>query len=106
MSKTWKEAERQVARRIGGKRTANHALGLRTPDCENDWLSVEVKTRKALPSWLTGAVTQAATNATPGKLPTVRLHRVGDRYGNDMIVLRATDFEEWFGQLVFGEEAQ
>lgn len=95
--KTWKHAERAVARRIGGERLSNHALGLRTPDCESDWLSVEVKHRKALPSWLLDALGQARTNATPGKLPVAVLHQAGQRYDDALVVVRLSDFVDWFG---------
>jgi hypothetical protein len=95
--KTWKAAERKVAARIGGARLSNHALGLRTPDCESDWLSVEVKHRKALPSWLLDALGQARTNATPGKLAVAVLHQAGARYDDALVVVRLSDFVEWFG---------
>lgn len=95
--KTWKAAERQVARRIGGERLSNHALGLRTPDCESDWLSVEVKQRKRLPAWLLGALKQAETNASAGKLPVAVLHQAGQRYDDALVVLRLSDFVDWFG---------
>jgi len=100
MSKTWKAVERAVARRVGGVRLSNHALGLRTPDVETAWLSVEVKHRKALPAWLLGALRQATTNATDGKLPMAVLHQLGQRYDDSLVVLRLSDFVEWFG----GEE--
>ena len=114
MSKTWKAAERAVAARIGGVRVSNHALGMRTPDCESDWLSVEVKHRKAFPAWLTGALAQAATNATPGKLPVAVLHQEGQRYDDALVVVRLCDFTDWFGgdmanssaMLTGSEEAQ
>lgn len=96
--KTWKKAEREVAARIGGVRTANHALGLKTPDCESDWLSVEVKHRKTLPAWLVGALDQARRNAAPGKLAIAVLHQAGQRYDDALVVLRLSDFVDWFGE--------
>ncbi len=96
--KTWKQAEREVAQRIGGVRTANHALGLKTPDCESDWLSVEVKHRKALPGWLLDALAQARTNASAGKLSVAVLHQAGQRYDDALVVLRLSDFIDWFGE--------
>ena len=74
--KTWKAAERKVAARIGGARLSNHALGLRTPDCESDWLSVEVKHRKALPS-ASRRAGAGADERTPGKLAVAVLHQAG-----------------------------
>lgn len=98
MSKTWKQAERAVARRIGGVRISNHALGLRTPDCESDWLSVEVKHRKTLPAWLQDTLDQARRNAAPGKLAIAVLHQAGRRYDDALVVLRLSDFVDWFGE--------
>lgn len=94
---TWKANERAIAARLGGERLSNHALGLRTPDVETEWLSVEVKTRKALPAWLADAVSQAVDNASPGKLAVVVLHELRHRHDDDLVVLRLRDFEEWFG---------
>ena len=96
--KTWKQAEREVAARIGGVRTANYALGLRTPDCESDWLSVELKHRKTLPGWLLDALDQAETNASAGTLAVAVLHQAGQRYDDALVVLRLSDFVDWFGE--------
>lgn len=96
MSKTWKSAERAVAARIGGRRTAAQGLGQAAPDCESAWLSVEVKHRKELPAWLTGAIAQARANATPGKLPMVLLHEAGRRYDDSLVVMQLSEFLEWF----------
>lgn len=99
----WKNCERQLAARLGGQRLSNHALGQRVPDVETDAWSVEVKSRKRLPSWLLAAVDQARTNATPGKLALVVLHQLGRRHDNDLVVLRLRDFQEWFGEVRVGE---
>lgn len=106
MSKQWKEAERQVARRVGGARVSNHALGLRTPDVESSWLSVEVKHRKRLPVLITSALAQAQRNATAGKLAIAVLHEEGQRYDDAVVVVRLGDWVEWFGVLTPGEEEQ
>jgi hypothetical protein len=102
MSKTWKNVERAIAEKLGGQRMSNHALGLRTPDVESPWLSVEVKHRKALPLWIKEAMTQAETNGDEAKLPLVVLHEKGRRHDNDLVVLRLGDFVDWFGE--FGAE--
>jgi len=106
MSRQWKEAERQIARRVGGARISNHALGLRTPDVESSWLSVEVKHRKRLPVLITGALAQARRNATAGKLAVAVLHEEGQRYDDAVVMVRLGDWVDWFGVLTPGEEAQ
>ena len=94
----WKNVERAIARRLGGERMSNHALGLQMPDVETTAYSVEVKHRKALPAWLESAMRQAEANATPGKLAIVVLHESGRRHENNLVVVRMRDFEEWFGE--------
>jgi len=95
--KTWKACERTIARRFGGRRTSNSALGLRTPDVETGAFSVEIKTRSRFPAWLTKAIDQAVRNASAGKCPLVVLHQKGRRHDNDIVLCRLADFLDWFG---------
>ena len=97
MNTAWKATERTVAKRLGGERTSKLGLGSEQPDVENDWLSVEVKHRKALPGWLKNAMQQAIDNATTGLLPVAILHEHGQRHDDNLVMLRQADFEEWFG---------
>lgn len=74
-------------------------------DCDN-WLTSEherypdvseIVLRRSLPAWLVGAVEQAERNCPDGgHVPVVVLHRVGERYDNDLIILRFTEFERYF----------
>lgn len=102
-SSVWKAAEKGVAAILGGERISNTALGLRSADVETPAYSVEVKSRKAYPAWLTGAVAQAHRNCATGKLALVVLHQVGQRRGNDLVVVRMSEFVEHFGDVVTGE---
>lgn len=92
----WKQTERAIAKRLGGRRTG--PTGRSGPDILTDWLAVEVKYRRKLPQWLTDAVEQAQTG-TDDRLAVVILHQAGSRHADDLIVLRLADFEEWFGQI-------
>lgn len=92
----WKEAERRVARKLGGVRTGNR--GIASADVTSEWLSIEVKYRAKLPAWLERAMAQAENAASEGQLPLVVLHRKGQRSDNDLVVLRLGDFTEWFGE--------
>jgi hypothetical protein len=94
--KTWKQAERAIAKRLSGRRVG--CTGQATADVVSDWLSVEVKTRKRLPSWIRAALGQANLDAGD-KLPLVILHEMGQRHDNDLVVLRLKDFEDWFGKV-------
>lgn len=91
--KTWKAAERRVARRFGSQRTG--PAGRNLPDIITGDLSIEVKTRKALPAWLHEALAQAERNAQPETLPVVVLHQVGDRYDDDVVVMSMKSFTQW-----------
>ena len=77
---------------------SNHALGMRTPDVETPNFTIEVKHRKQLPQWIEEAMRQAVRNATPDKLPLLVLHERGRHHGNDLVVVRLSDFQEWFGE--------
>jgi len=95
--KTWKQCERAIAKRLQGQRTG--ATGRTGPDVLTPWACVEVKTRQALPRWLTDALAQARSNCWGDRLPLVVLHVTGERHDNDLVVLRLRDFEDWYGPL-------
>ncbi len=94
----WKKTERRVAAIFGGKRIpiTGRQRG-DVPDVAHPWLSIEVKTRRALPAWLREAMAQAVAAAQPDQLPVVVLHEVGDRHADDLVLLRLSDFKAWFG---------
>jgi hypothetical protein len=68
---TWKHAERQIARRLGGRRVPVSGRAGQ-PDIAHSWLSIEVKHRRRLPQWLTKALLQAVQAATPWPAPVGR----------------------------------
>lgn len=96
--KLWKAVERQIAARLGGRRVPvpGRQRG-ETPDIEHDWLSLEVKQRRALPAYLHDGMRQAQASRKPGQLPMVVLHQAGRRYDDAYVCLCLKDFVEWFG---------
>lgn len=92
---TWKAHERRMAKRLGGKRNGNR--GTAAADVETGWASIECKHRKQLPAWLHDAMRQAQAAAQPGQLPVVILHQLHQRSDNDFVVIRFSDFKDWFG---------
>lgn len=94
-TKTWKNTERKTAEMLGGQRVGNR--GTNTEDVSHNWLSVECKHRKEIPTWLKMAMWQARTNAAADKLPVVILHESGQRHADNLVVIRMADFQEWFG---------
>lgn len=70
----WKVAERRIAEAIGGRRVPVSGRGRGdVPDIHDAWLCPEVKSRKALPGWLTDALAQASAAASHHQLPVVVL---------------------------------
>jgi len=94
---SWKQVERAIAKRLGGKRVG--CTGQATPDVVTDWLSIEVKSRKALPKWLWEGIEQARRGCREDQLAILVLHEKGEHHDNDLVILRLADFEGWFGDV-------
>ena len=92
--RTFKGVERAIAKRLGGQRVGH----LGGADVVTDWLSVEVKTRRALPGWLRDAIAQTKGNAGISQLPIVVLHQTGTKHTGDIVCLSLADFEQWIGE--------
>lgn len=92
----WKDLERRVAKLLGGHRVGN--TGTATADVlVGDWLACECKYRTSLPKWLKHADQQVRTAAGDTRLPITILFEHGRRTGDSLVLLRLSDFEEWFG---------
>jgi hypothetical protein len=91
--KDWKACERRVVTLLGEKRVpvSGRARG-DNPDIRHESLSIEVKSRKAIPGWLEDAVAQAEAASREEQLPVVVLHQDGRRYTECLVVLRLKDF--------------
>lgn len=102
--KLWKQTERAVASRLGGRRVpiTGRQRG-DAPDVAHPWLAIEVKCRQSFPAWLHEALAQARAAARPGQVPVAVLHEAGARHAEDIVCLRLADFEEWFGDGGCGE---
>jgi len=94
----WKEAERKIAKHIGGKRVpiTGRQRG-DVPDVAHEWLSVEIKHRKKLPEWIKDGMTQAVAAQQGEQLPVLILHQKYQPYLDSMICMKLRDFLEWFG---------
>ena len=94
--KDWKACERRVAELLGGKRVP---VSGRTrgdcPDVEHPTLSIECKSRKKLPAWIEGAMSQAEASAKNGRLPVAVLHQDDHKYRDSFVVLRLRDFARY-----------
>lgn len=96
MARSWKAAERVVAKRLGGTRVpiTGRSRGS-APDVEHPDLGVEIKTRKALPGWMEEAMQQAEACAN-GRLPVAIVHEDYRGFGRSIVMIRLADFEGRF----------
>ncbi len=92
----FKQHERKTAALLGGKRNID-SKGSAAVDVLHPAFAVECKTRKDCPQWLLGAMQQARRAAMAGQLPIVVLHPHGAPYADDLVIVRLTDFVDWFG---------
>lgn len=99
--KPWKQAERNVAKRLGGQRVKRH--GGAAADVVTPHLIAEVMLRKRLPRWITDAVLRIRTLSGPRKLRVVILKEQGLPY--TLVVMELDDFEAWFGPITAKKEA-
>lgn len=84
--KTWKQVERRHAKMCGGRRIP--VLGRKGPDIAHPDLAVESKMRSKIPGWLYEWVEQAENGAPSSKTPVVVIHQKGDRFRDDLVVMR------------------
>jgi len=89
---TWKDHERRIAKRLGGERVPVSDNRSST-DVLHAIFSIECKLRKALPTWLHGAMRQAM-DAHSNKMPIAILHETGKNSDDDYVVVRLKDFEQ------------
>ena len=87
-----KHVERRIAKMLGGERTGH----LGGADVIAGHIACEVKSRGQLPQWLTEAIEQAEQHAGE-RLPLAVLHQAGDRYMDALVVVRMSDFLDWYG---------
>ena len=89
--KDWKtcDCERKVAALLGGRRIPVSGRGRGdSPDIQHNFLSIEVKSRKKLPTWIEDAIKQAEACAQGDQLPLVVLHQDSQRYQDALVVMR------------------
>ena len=92
-NKHWKNVEREVAERFGGKRMG--ATGIDDADVHTDDFCIQVKYRKGLPEWLTHAFNNAARNAIKHDLIGFTIIKWKGMFWKDAIVMiPLSQFEE------------
>jgi len=92
-----KRTEKAIAKLTGGKR-----LGLfGGEDVSAGPFSIECKDRLKFSG--SHFMAQAINNCPAGKIPLVVVHVTGSRHNDDLVMLRMSDWLDWFGSLE-GEE--
>lgn len=103
--KSWKKAELELARRLGGERVpvSGRTRGW-APDIAHPRYALEVKTRVALANYLEDGMDQAVKSADwvkrregVDKLPVLVIHKDGQHFDNAYVVVRLRDAREWWG---------
>lgn len=91
--KLWKQAERRVAKLLGGQRVpvTGRQRGS-SPDISHPTLSLEVKHRENFPAWLLDALDQASESiVSDSQIPLAVLHQKGMKYEDCLAVMRLSD---------------
>lgn len=99
--KFWKAVERRVAKLFGTERIGAKN-GNNQPDFVNDWLVGEVVCHD-VPKWIRDEHRQALYHRQSRNLwhhlPILVIHEKGEDELTDLVVLRLTDFVDWFGTI-------
>ena len=94
----WKDTERSIAKYLGGIRVpVNSTSGVKC-DVSTPILSIEVKERVKIPTFLSKVMLQAEANCEKGKIPAAVLHQKGSEHSKDLIILRLADFRDLYGR--------
>jgi hypothetical protein len=92
-----KQHEKDIARLLDGERVG--VTGLPISDVRGLFYFAECKERKdGAPLWIQNALAQASRSASMTQLPIAILHKLGDRHGRDIVCMRFSDFQDWFGK--------
>lgn len=95
--RTWQRHEQRVAQALGTQRTGNQGAATADVVSADGWLVVECKSWRRLPVSVVGALEQAERAARRDQLPIAVLHQVGARSAHDLVVMRWSQFQDWFG---------
>jgi len=81
------------AKKMGGKSVGT----IEGQDVSHEIWSAEIKHRK---KFIGGTfMDQAIKNCPEGKVPLVVVHTLNQRFSKSLVMMRYTDWEDWFGKL-------
>ena len=93
--RTWKRVETRTAKELNGKRSG--ATGVASVDVDAGLFAIECKSWRRGPGRVEAALRQAEAAARPGQVAVARLHTVGKVGGQDLAVMRWSDFLDLHG---------
>lgn len=100
MARTWKRAERQVAKRLNGRRIPVTGIDRDGADVLTPLLAVQVKTGRRQPAflseWLSGICGRAQAS---GKVGLVVWQGSRQRLDQAVVIVRLSDFEALHGAI-------
>lgn len=101
---TWKNAERTVARDLGGQRIPVTGIDRHGADVVTPLFHAQVKLRRALPAWL-GAWLTGIRGTTPAdKVGVLVLLTPRQRRRDGLVVMAYGDFVDYFGPVGDGDD--
>ena len=91
----WKHAERELAKRLGGRRIP--LLGREGSDLDVPYLFVEVKSQGRIAPYLWkdffAQILTGLEVAGDDRIPAIAIHRPGMKYDDALVCIRAGDWE-------------
>lgn len=93
--KPCKQNERALAKYIGGERipVPGRASG-DAPDIKHNWLSVEVRLRMRIPSWIKEGIAQAKKSAMGKQMPVLIIREKFQKVDDALICMTLKEFRE------------
>ena len=89
-----------IAKRIGGKSVGT----IEGQDIEHSIFSIETKHRKSFVG--NKFMEQAVKNCPEGKVPLVVVHELNQRFNKSLVMLRMSDWLDWYGSFSKEEEEE
>ena len=91
----WKDNERMIAKYIGGERVpiTGRQRG-DAPDIKHNWLSVEVKLRQRIPTWIKNGIDQAEKSAVGQQMPVLIIREKFQKADDALICMTLKEFRD------------
>jgi len=95
-----KNAEREIAKRLGGRRT--RILGVAAPDVEGEWFVAEVKRYQKAPEVPYRYLRQLKALDNSQRIKLFIYRKTG--WSDWVVCCLMSDFQDWWGKIPLGKE--